>query len=56
MKYIEENEENEPMLLISYKCPKCQHEWQEEWTSACDSECPECETDNIEALDWEEIK
>ena len=49
-----EEEEEETMKVIQYKCPKCQHEWEERWTSACDSECPECGTTDIQAMDWEE--
>lgn len=41
--------EPEPMLRVFYVCPKCENEWEEEWTSACDSECPKCGTENIEA-------
>jgi predicted Zn-ribbon and HTH transcriptional regulator len=45
--------EEEELLIVQYLCPKCGHKWAEEWTSACDSECPECGTENITALSWE---
>lgn len=48
------NAEEERLLNIEYRCPKCRHEWQEQWSCACDSECPECGTKNIAALSWEE--
>ena len=44
----------EPLLDISYCCPDCGHEWQEQWSCACDSECPACGTKNITALTWDE--
>lgn len=46
--------EEERLLDIKYRCPNCDHEWQEQWTSACDSECPHCGTKDITALSWEE--
>jgi len=51
-----EDEENlveeEELLDIQYRCPECGHEWEEQWSSACDSECPNCGTKNITALSW----
>lgn len=49
-------EEAEPAqwLSILYVCPRCAHEWHEEWSCACDSECPECNLENIEATEWED--
>lgn len=41
-------------LLISYEC-LCGAEWSDEWSSACDGECPECGR-TIEAKSWETIK
>ena len=49
-----EQQEAEPLLDIEYRCPTCGHEWQEQWTSACDSECPLCGTTDITALSWDE--
>lgn len=43
------------LFKIKYCCPDCHHEWEEEYECACDSECPNCDTTNIEALSWEEI-
>lgn len=45
----------QPDLDITYLCPICEFTWHEIWTSACDSECPECATPNIIALEWEEV-
>jgi hypothetical protein len=25
-----------------YHCPKCDEEWEDEWDSTCDDECPNC--------------
>jgi hypothetical protein len=47
---------HQTMLDIKYVCPNCGHEWEEQWSSACDSECPECDTDNIEATSWEDAE
>ena len=40
------------MLRITYE--HCGVEWVDEWSCACDSECPVCGAD-IEASEWEEI-
>jgi predicted Zn-ribbon and HTH transcriptional regulator len=40
------------MLNVYYHCPECDYEWDEEHTSACDSQCPECNESNVEAFDW----
>jgi len=42
--------EEEGLLDIQFRCPEYGHEWQEQWPSACDSECPNCDTKNITAL------
>jgi len=44
-----------PEYLIEYECPQCGHEWHEIWSSACDSECPECGCGDIQAADYEEL-
>ena len=43
-------------LEVTYRCPKCDTVWHEEKDTACDSECPNCETENITALSWKEIE
>lgn len=43
------------LLRVFYVCPRCSHEWDEEYSCACDSECPECNLENIEADRWEDI-
>ena len=44
--------EEERLLDIEYRCPDCDHEWQEQWSSACDSQCPGCGLKNVAALSW----
>jgi hypothetical protein len=34
---------DEPIKFINYyRCPDCNIEWQDEWSCACDDECPVC--------------
>lgn len=42
-------------LQVDYHCQHCEHDWQEEWSCACDSECPNCGAGDIGASDWEEL-
>jgi len=54
--YLDEDDgEDDTPLRIFYECPECDHEWEEEWTSACDSECPECGTTNISPVRYEDL-
>lgn len=39
-------------LNLRYRCPECGHCWEEQWPSACDSECPKCDTKNITSLQY----
>jgi DNA-directed RNA polymerase subunit RPC12/RpoP len=48
--------EHERLMDIEYRCPECGHEWQEQWSSACDSECPHCGLKEVTALSWDEAK
>lgn len=47
-------ESEERLLDIEYRCPECGHEWTEQWSCACDSQCPACGLKSIEALSWDE--
>jgi hypothetical protein len=39
----EKVEEDEPIKYVNYyRCPDCNEEWQDEWSCACDDECPTC--------------
>ena len=44
--------EDERLLDIEYRCPNCDHEWQEQRSCACDSQCPNCGLKNVLALSW----
>lgn len=48
--------EQERLLDIEYRCPNCGHEWTEQWSCACDSECANCGTPDITASEWEEAE
>jgi len=40
-------------LLVNYECD-CGAEWSDEWSCACDDECPSCGA-TVEASDYEDI-
>lgn len=44
--------EAERQLVIIYRCPFCQHGWNNQWTSAVDSDCPQCDARDITPLTW----
>ena len=33
-----------PMMTNRYTCPECGASWEDEWTCACDDDCPNCGT------------
>lgn len=35
-------EELEHTFRNFYHCPRCEHEWDDEWDCACDDQCPVC--------------
>lgn len=37
-----EKEEEGTWLENRYVCPRCGHEWNDEWDCECEDECPEC--------------
>lgn len=47
-------EDEERWLNIEYHCPNCGHEWEGQWSCACDSECPQCGTQDITAFSWDD--
>jgi hypothetical protein len=52
---LDNDDENEEMLLVHYAHYGCSVDpivtWDDEYESACDSECPACGQD-IEAVSW----
>jgi predicted RNA-binding Zn-ribbon protein involved in translation (DUF1610 family) len=36
-----------------YSCPKCGESWEDEWSCACNDECPQCGTKDIEPVESE---
>ncbi|WP_293652637.1 hypothetical protein [Thiolapillus sp.] len=38
-----------------YTCPRCGAQWEDEWSSTVDDECPECQTRNISPHHSEEV-
>ena len=43
-------EDEERLLNIEYRCPNCGHEWEDQWSCACDSEYPQSGTKVITAF------
>lgn len=43
-----------PVLLVSYTCDECGTSWEQQWSCACEDECPNC-GDDVEAEDWHAI-
>lgn len=54
VKFNDLDEERE--FINYYRCPNCGDEWDEVWTSMCDSECGVCDMENISPYKSEEIK
>ena len=42
-------------LLIDYVCYRCDNEWKEVYSSACDSECGKCGAGNVTAVEWVDV-
>lgn len=38
-----------------YKCPRCAHEWADDWDSTCDDDCPNCGMRHISPHESEDI-
>lgn len=38
-----------------YRCPSCGHEWEDEWDSTCDDQCPACRLKNISPYRSEDL-
>jgi len=38
-----------------YECPECGHHWTDQWSSACDDECPECQAQNISPYESKDV-
>jgi predicted nucleic acid-binding Zn-ribbon protein len=39
-----------------YCCPQCGHQWEDDWDSQCDDDCPECGCRHISPYKSEEIR
>lgn len=52
---IESKTRDQTMILSYYQCPSCNEEWEDTWECACNSECPKCESSDIEPYDWKRI-
>jgi hypothetical protein len=38
-------------LLNKYRCARCNRAWEDEWSAACDDDCPRCGARHIEPYD-----
>ena len=55
-RYQPDNDEVEMKWHNYYKCPRCSHEWEDDWDSQCDDDCGECGNRHISPYKSEEIK
>jgi len=39
-----------------YTCPECGYDWEDEWTSQCDDDCPACGCRHVTPHKSEEIE
>ena len=40
----------ERTVVLGYRCPDCGEAWEDEWSCACNDECPGCGLKDIEPL------
>jgi hypothetical protein len=40
-------------FALLYSCPECGESWEDEWSCACNGECPECGVKDIEPVESE---
>jgi ssDNA-binding Zn-finger/Zn-ribbon topoisomerase 1 len=38
-----------------YRCPECNHEWEDQWSSTCEDDCPKCGKRHIEPYKSEDV-
>ena len=55
IKEEKKEEEDNTWFRMDYKCPECACEWQDEWSSIVDDECPNCHMRNIAPWAYTEI-
>ena len=39
---LRDDRTDDHLYTVQYCCPRCSREWTDEWSAACDEECPEC--------------
>lgn len=44
----------EHTFINYYRCPECEHEWEDEWSCQVDDDCPECGARHISPYDSED--
>lgn len=45
-----------PKFRNFYRCPQCETEWEDEWDSTCDDDCPACGCRHISPYQSEDIE
>jgi rubrerythrin len=38
-----------------YVCEECGNAWDDEWSAACDDDCPHCDARHMEALESDDL-
>lgn len=53
---VDDDEDDGPHKFLNhYRCPNCEHEWEDVWTAQCDDDCPECGTRHISPYKSEDV-
>lgn len=52
---LEPQPDDDRWFVNHYVCPNCDASWSDEWSCACNDECPYCSTSDIEPVESKEI-
>jgi predicted nucleic acid-binding Zn-ribbon protein len=39
-----------------YRCPRCGHQWADEWSAQCDDDCPNCDARHISPFESDDAE
>lgn len=51
----QDDAQEEQQFLNHYTCPRCNHEWSDQWSAMCDDDCPSCGMRHISPTHSEDV-